>query len=152
VGSVPVLYLIAKELFSKSAGLLAIWMLVISQSLVLYMQVIRSESPAIFFSLVALLICVKLYREPSLKKQLLAGAAIGLSIASRYPIAALLVPLMAVNIKRFIEQNDRGEKLRVLKESFLALAMVVIVFGITTPYFFLDFKTFMKDMYIEKIA
>lgn len=149
---VPLVYLIARQIFSRRAGLIAICLFAISPLVVSYSQVIRSECPALFFSLVALYACIKLYAERSLKWQILASVAIGLGVSSRYPMLALLAIMLCTDAALVWLHRKEPERNKYILYAVLGTTLALVTFAMTTPYLFLDFETFKKDIIEEKAA
>jgi len=152
VSSLPLLYLIGRDVFSRTTGLLALWLFPISSLLLEYVQVIRSEGPALFFSILAIYLSLKLYNKPTLRLHVLTGAVIGLAVSSRYPMLALVVLFLLADLFHAWRETDFKLKRKYALFGAVGLATVVATFALTTPFFFLDFKTFLQDMSVERAA
>ncbi len=152
IACMPFVYLMARDIFSRRAGLIALCFLSISPLLVMYTQVIRSECPALFFSMVALYCTMKYYREPILKWQLLAAISIGLGASSRITMFALLPILLAASALVAWHNRNNENRNRNILNGVIGPISSVVTFAMTTPYFFIDFETFKRDMAVEKAA
>jgi hypothetical protein len=152
VACMPFVYLIARDIFSRRAGLIALCFFSISPLLVVYTQVIRSECPALFFSMVALYCSLRYFREPVIKWQLFAAAAIGLGASSRYTMFALLPVLLAVDALLVWQNRTSENRNKYIAHAVSGTALAFVTFALTTPFLFLDFEVFKRDMLYEKAA
>ena len=108
--SLPLIYLIGRRIFSERVGLIASWLSLLSPFAVDYAKTVRSDSAAVFFGLLAFWLCLRVYDRPSKRNQVAAGIAIGMAIATRYFMIALIPVLLAVNVMRFRQKTSRHEK------------------------------------------
>jgi asparagine N-glycosylation enzyme membrane subunit Stt3 len=91
--------------------------------------------------------CLRLYDRPTTGNQILAGFAIGLAIASRYFMVALIPVLLAVGGMILWRQISQADKLKATWVGIGAGVLAVAVgFAVTTPYFFLDFTTAWQEV------
>jgi hypothetical protein len=107
---------------------------------------VRTDSPALFFGLLSLWLCLKVLERPSILNQFLAGAAIGLSIASRYFMVALIPVLVAVDILIIWRQPSKALKDLPWIPMGTGLLSILLAFGISSPYFFLDNSIALKNI------
>lgn len=153
VGSIPVLYKIGREVFGRNAALMGIWMFPISQLLMIWGQVLRSDVSALFYSLLAIYFCIRSYKEPSYKFQTLTGVFIGLAVSSRWPSLALL-SVYAMTNAALIWKNRTLTKERLGSLALAGYGLVIagITFALTTPYVFITPEILMHDLAEEKAA
>lgn len=144
--SIPIIYLIGKKIFSKSTGIIGALYFIFVPTVVYYAQIVRTDTAAIFFGTLSLWMIIKIYENPSIKKQLLAGLFIGLSIASRYFMISLIPALCYVNLKN-INKSKRKRHLQIL--AIVGIVSILIVFILSTPYFVLDFHTALESIKTE---
>ncbi|MBI4319490.1 MAG: glycosyltransferase family 39 protein [Chloroflexi bacterium] len=97
VMSLPVVYLVGRRAFGERVGLIGASLTVFYPILVQYGQVVRTDTAATFFGLLGLWRCLILYDRLTPRNQVLAGLAIGLAIASRYFMVALIPVFVAVD-------------------------------------------------------
>jgi 4-amino-4-deoxy-L-arabinose transferase-like glycosyltransferase len=76
------------RVWNPRVGVAAGWILAVSPLVVFYAKLLRTDTAATFWGALALLLSLRLLDSSSLRRQFAAGAAIGLSIASRYFLAA----------------------------------------------------------------
>jgi hypothetical protein len=152
VCSLPLLYLIGRSIFGNRAALFALPFFSISPLLLEYVQVIRSEAPALFFSLLAIYLSLKLYKNPTLPLHILIGISIGLGVSSRFPMLALMALFLVVDLGYAFKASQLRLRLKYLCYAAIGLFTVVLTFAVTTPFLFLDFRTFLHDMAVERAA
>ncbi|CAN5346728.1 hypothetical protein BH10CYA1_BH10CYA1_16790 [soil metagenome] len=153
VGSIPVLYKIGKEVFGKNAALMGIWMFPISQLLMKWGQILRSDVSALFYSMVAIYFCIRSYKEPCYKFQTLTAIFIGLAVSSRWPSLAIFSVYVMTN-SALLWKNRRSAKdrLKILALTGYGFAIAGITFALTSPYVFLTPETLMQNLLEEKMA
>ena len=78
----------------------------------------------------------------------LAGAGIGFAIGFKYTAGLLLVPLLAAAAMR-LRADGRGT---VLRNAALGIAVMVVCFLITTPYFLLDLGEALDELRAQSYA
>lgn len=140
--SIPLVYLIGRRAFGVPVALLGAWLAWLAPVALENAQMVRTDSAGAFFGLLSLLMCLRLYERPSTRNQVLAGLAIGLSVATRYFMVVLVPVLIAVDALILWRHPPPREALRRLWLSMgLGLLMVPVAFSLATPYFFLDFRS-----------
>jgi hypothetical protein len=150
--SLPLLFAVGRRAFSTRVALAGTCLAALCPIAMTHAQLVRTDSAALAFGLLALWLCLRLEERPSLTLQLAAGAAIGLAIASRYFMLALLPVLFAIDLwhlRRAGAGTERGVSLRRAAAGLLA---VVAAFALVTPYFFLDLGTALVSLRIEARA
>jgi Dolichyl-phosphate-mannose-protein mannosyltransferase len=155
IASLVFVYLAGAQAFGERAGLVGAWLALLSPLALSYAQTVRTDSAAVFFGMLALWLCLRLYDRPTLRNQVLAGASIGLAIASRYFMVALVPILFAIDglvvwhqLGKSPAERQDGLK-RLGPAMMVGLLSVVAAFALTTPYFFLDFKEAVKSLAAE---
>lgn len=148
--SVPIIYQVGRRAFGEGVGLIGSWFSVLYPIAVAYAQMVRTDSAAVFFGVLSLWLCLRLYDRPTIGNQIVAGLAIGLSIATRYFMVALIPVLLAVDGLVLWQQASRPGR---LKANWLGigagLLTVGVAFALSTPYFFLDFATALENLASE---
>jgi hypothetical protein len=150
IACIPVIYGIAKAVFGKAAAICSIFMFAITPQLVALAQVVRSDCPALFFSLLAIYAILKLSQTSFFKFQIIAATAIGLAMSSRYSAASLLPLLLAANVKLILRAKGPQEASKAKALCVAGLVIAFLTFAATTPYLFLDFGTFKHNMTDER--
>jgi hypothetical protein len=136
VGAVPFVYLIGRRAFNRRVALAASALWVVLPFPVHHGRLVRTDSAAIFFGLVSLWLLLRLLDDPRTRWRLLAGLSVGLAVASRYFMAALVPCLLAVAV---LPHRQRPRE--ALRAGGVALGGVLAAFALSTPYFFLDWDT-----------
>jgi len=142
--SIPFIYLVGRNAFNARVGLLGTWLFILYPLVIYHNQYIRTDSAAIFWGMLSLWLCIRIYNNPSIWNQLFAGFSIGLSIASRYFMVSLIPVLLIVNGKLFFESAT--SKKNFLLSMLVGLLAVCLGFTLSTPYFFLDSNTAIADL------
>jgi hypothetical protein len=99
VGALPLLFLVGRRAFNTRIALMATAIWAVLPYPVHLGRIVRSDSAAVFFGLLALWLCLRLLEEPRTRWCVLAGLSVGLAIASRYFMVALVPCLVAAAIK-----------------------------------------------------
>jgi 4-amino-4-deoxy-L-arabinose transferase-like glycosyltransferase len=128
-GSAVVLFLIGRRLFDPRRAFFAAMMLPTSLLGILCGRLILTDSALLFFSLVAVFFLLDVLGETrDVQSAGLAGAALGLGILTKGPVAALVPGLFAIGHSLGRRRLDRGARKGLLLASAVALA-------ISTPWF-----------------
>jgi 4-amino-4-deoxy-L-arabinose transferase-like glycosyltransferase len=147
VMSVPLVYKLGVKTFGERVGLMGAWLSVLSPLAVVHARIVRTDSPAVFYGLLSLWLCIRLFDRPGIGRQVLAGLAIGLAVATRYFMIALTVVLLAVD--GLLIWRRRSSIGRCVLSVLMGLVAVILGFALSTPYFFLDFGTAMQNLRVE---
>ena len=147
VMTIPFIYLVGREAFGASVGVMAAWLFAICPLVIFYAQIVRSDSAAVFFGALSLWRILKTYQHPSARNHLWAGLAIGLGISSRYFMASLVPLLIAVDCVLLYRTTETRRK--ILTASCVGILSVVAAFALSTPYLFLDFQTARRNLQRE---
>jgi 4-amino-4-deoxy-L-arabinose transferase-like glycosyltransferase len=150
LASLPLLFAIGRRVFGDLVALLATGLWALVPLGVQYGQVTRTDAIGLYFALLTIWACLRALDQPSAARFVVAGAAAGLGVASRYFLAALAVLLcttwwFAVHRSGVGGTRHAGRSLR---PSLLAgaLGTMVATFMITTPYFLLDWRDALSSM------
>lgn len=150
VMSVVVVYLAGRRAFGQRVALVGSALWVCYPLAVAHAQMVRSDSAAVFFGMLALWLCLRLYERPTVGNHVMTGVAIGLGVATRYFMVSLVPVLLAVDALVLWRGDSRAARLRSLwPAAALGLLAVVAAFAISTPYFFRDFATAVNDLRFE---
>src|SRR5204862_5514537 len=104
-------------------------------------RMVRTDSAAVFFGLLSLWLCLRLFDEPRIRSCVLAGLSVGLAVSSRYFMVALVPVLIAASVVPYRQTPGRA-----LRSAGVAVASVAAGFAATTPYFFLDWHTALDSL------
>ena len=142
----PLVHRIGQRTLGDRAGLLAAWLIAISPLLVAHAQLVRPDTASFLFGMVALWACLRLLDEPSWRRQLLAGGAVGLAVASKYSLLALVPGLLVADglILRSAPRRDGA-----WIGAALGLLAVPMAFVLVTPYFLIELPTALANIRYE---
>jgi len=144
VTALVLVFVLGRAAFDASVGLLAAWFAFLSPLAVESAQIARTDSAGMFFTALALCLCLRLVDRPGVGRSVVAGAAIGLGVASRYFLMTLVPVLLAAQIAALQRQpDDRGSVLRGVGAGLLA---VPAAFLVSTPFFLLDLPLVQRDL------
>ena len=147
VFSIPFIYLVGCEVFGTLVGLMGAWLFALCPLAVVYSQITRTDSAAVFFGMLSLWRILKTYKDPSARNHVWAGLAIGLSIATRYLMVALIPVLIAADGALFFQAGETRKKM--IAATCAGLICIGAAFALSTPYFFLDFRAAKRSLHQE---
>ncbi len=149
--SLPLIYLLGREVFNLETGVTGALFFSFYSLIVFYSRMVRTDSAALFFVLLALWRLTQVYRKPTSLNYLLAGVFTGLSIASRY-FMVILVPVFAVvHTAIFLRQKDKKSFIKpFIVYTAIGFGAIAVAFILSTPYFFVSFDTLMADIALER--
>lgn len=152
VATVPAVFLLARSLFDDTVALLAAGLAPITPVVIWHAQIVRTDSPATFFCVVALYRTVRVVGDPGWKNQLLAGGCIGLGVASRYFVVALVPVLLSANAlacgRTHALSSLRGSE-RFASGAIIGLAAACIAFAVAAPFAILDLPATVESLKVE---
>jgi 4-amino-4-deoxy-L-arabinose transferase-like glycosyltransferase len=146
--SLPLIYVLGKRAFNSVTGVGGALLFLFYPLVVLHSQMVRTDSATVFWGTLSLWLCLRLLDRPSLGRQVLAGSAIGLAIATKYYMAGLVPVLLAVEGMIFLRMPSLPVRQR-LVPMIVGLAVIPLTFTVSTPYFFLDFSTTVANLQHE---
>jgi dolichyl-phosphate-mannose-protein mannosyltransferase len=144
--SLPLVYRLGCSTFDASVGLLAAWFSSLSTVAIDHAQMARTDSSAVFFGALSLWLCCQVYDRPGLGMQMAAGVSIGLAIASRYFMIALLPVLLAVDMALLRSVRSRPAHDPIWTGVVAGFASTLLAFVVSTPYLLLDRATALHDL------
>ncbi len=148
VATVPLLFLLARRAFDDVTALVAAFCWALVPLAVSYGSIVRTDAAGACFGLLSLWLCLVALDDPRPRHFALAGAAIGLAVASRYFMVALVPVLVAVWL--IARSRDR---VRVTPRALLiGLGAAFGLFVITTPFFFIDWHAVSRSLEAETVG
>ncbi|MGB3218548.1 MAG: glycosyltransferase family 39 protein [Anaerolineae bacterium] len=143
-GAVMLVYLVGRQLFgSRRVGLLAALLLAISPTNVTHSRYITPDTFVVFFAVFSLWAAVRVYQRGRTRDYVLAGVMAGLTAATKYNGALILICIVATH---FLRAGWRGWRDRRL---YLAIAASALAFAFATPFAIFDPAKFMADLSLE---
>jgi hypothetical protein len=147
--SIPLVYLIGRCAFTEQVAVAAALLSAVYPTAV-FDKVVRTDGASLFFGLLGLWLCLRLFERPSVRNQLLAGVAIGLAIGTKYPLGTLVAVLVAVDAAIVWSlRSCAGMVQPALLGCAVGFAGVALGFAGSTPYFFLDHAAALRTLNVE---
>ncbi len=132
IGSIILVYIIAKRIFGSKTGLLSALFLGVSFMHSMHSQFIRMDVIATFFILLSVLYSLSIIEKQDLKSYILAGLFAGMSIASKYTSGLTIFPIFVAHFL-IKSKNLRKGNLSFLKENLIIIPLAIL--GITLCIF-----------------
>jgi hypothetical protein len=131
-----VLFLLGRAVFDTRTALVGTLFAGFCPTIVEYAQQLRTDAPAMFFGVLHLLLCVRLMQRPGWGSAMLAGASLGLGLATRVMMGAV-APVLLVTYAVSWWRDGRAARLSIWQVA-AGLACVPLAFAVATPYAVLD--------------
>src|SRR5207302_794744 len=147
-GILVVIYSIARSISSPKVALNAILVIAVNPLQIKQAQLINVDTPLAFFTCLAVLSILRVYKTGSRKWYLLSGLSIGLAAACKYTGALLLPVLLFSHVLRSYSIPRAIGSLRGLY-LMAALALSGLVFILFNPFILLNFGEFLRGFSFE---
>jgi 4-amino-4-deoxy-L-arabinose transferase-like glycosyltransferase len=144
--TICVVFVFAARAFNMIIAMLAVAFFVLNPLTLYYVHFVRTDIAATFFGTVSLALLVRLVDRSSLRNQVLAGAAIGFGIGTRYFMGVLIPVLLFVDLLLVLADRQRIRRRSWWLESAAGGLAVVIAFAISSPFFFVHFRDALQDI------
>ncbi|HUL42891.1 MAG TPA: glycosyltransferase family 39 protein [Bacteroidota bacterium] len=148
-GTIGAAFVLVRKLSNKPTALIAAILVAINPLLIREAHLIQVDTPLTFFSVLATIFLVNVYRTGEIRWYFLAGIATGLAASSKYTGAVILLALVAVHMMRYGSLRRAFRSLLELK-LYAGIAAAGIVFFILNPYVLLDFREFYDGFSFEE--
>ena len=123
--------------WSEWHGVLAAGLLAVLPSAVRESHFVLTDTPLTFFTTLTLLLSLRALEEPGLARFVLAGAAVGLASATKYPgVLSVVMPIAVASLVA----APAGVR---LSRIAAVLVSCVAAFALAAPYTFLDLPAFL---------
>ena len=130
-------FLCARRFWGARVALVAAAMLTFAFLPVVYSRIAVTDVGTFLPVAIALYGALRVYEDGRLVHYLIAGAGIGLATGFKYTAALVLLPLVvAAGVRFWRDRETTWHKRLDLRYLVAAAAVAVIVFAITTPFFF----------------
>ena len=143
--TIPVTYLIGKELSSKKAGLIAALFIALAYYPVLYSHLGIISTTMVCLTLLSFYFAMKMYQTGRFKYYFEASIIGGLAIAAKYNAAIIIIPIFLAHLFLFLK-NDYAFNKKFYMKAIIIILFVLIGFFIGCPYSLLNFEKFTKDI------
>ncbi len=141
LGTVILVYYIAQRMYSRKVGLLSSLFLAFTLLHVKYSRLIRPDVPMTFFITLSFLCIYLIYERGKTRDYLLATIFAGLSIATKYTGALLIVPIFLAHLFRGLKEKKTLFRIFLSRRVLLILVFSAVGFFIAFPYGLLRFSS-----------
>ncbi len=140
LANVFLLYLLTKKLLNnRTIALIAALLLTFNYKHVINSHIGLPDIYNAFFVLLTYFLVFNLWKKPSTKNYILAGLVVGLSFSVKYQIFAVF-PLLLTHLYLSINKFRINFRKLFNPAFFLSLAVIPVVFVLSSPYFFIHFN------------
>ncbi|UCG50805.1 MAG: glycosyltransferase family 39 protein [Candidatus Latescibacterota bacterium] len=146
VGTVWLTWLVGWRIAGRWAGIAGAALMAVNVFHVSRSQMIEVDLPLTFFVVLALWFLLRQTERRSLMIYLLAGAAVGFAVSTKYTGAILLYPLFVAHLLAI--RKDRGDPN--WSCPVLSVCVAAGVFVLTSPFVVLDAGTFFEHIGAER--
>ena len=153
VGTVFMVFLLGRKMFSPRVGLLAAAFTALAVIHIQSSHFYRPETFSVFFLMASFWALVRMVERGRLKDSLLLGALVGLAMAPKVSVLPLVLPLGLAYLWRVLDSSGGRWSAITLEKiqgpfvhAYAAGAVALAVFFVLTPYAFLDFNSFVGDL------
>ncbi len=153
VGSIFMVFVLGRRMFSPGVGLLAAAFTAIAVIHVQNSHFYRPETFSVFFTLAAFWAMLRMLEKKRLRDSALLGLMVGLALAPKVNVLPLVLPLALAYWYRLADSVDgRWSQITpaalrpVLGHAAAAVLVAAAVFFVTTPYALLDAGAFVGDV------
>jgi len=158
IGTLILLYLLAKKLFNQTISLLASFFYTISVFSIQAAHFYAVDTLLTFFITLTLYQLIRFYEKPSIKNSLLTGIFFGLSLATKISAIPLIIAIIAAVaadfLLLFIKQPHKPHVWlphlprflkRLIFDGIIIAISTIITFAILQPYAIIDFQEFWRQ-------
>ena len=149
LAGIYIAYLTGRMIGGGGMGVLAAWFIFLSPMIMNYASLVRTDSASLFFTLAAVYMFFRLCSFQRLVDHLLAGATVGLAIATKYSLGPLVFVLMAVELVLIIKDSRITSAGKTVKNALFGLTAVPVAFLLATPYFLFELETVLENLRSE---
>ena len=153
VGTVLMVFVLGRRLYSRNAGLLAAGLTALAVIHVQHSHFYRPETFTVLLTLASIWATLRMVEKRRLRDSALLGLMLGLALSPKVNVLPLLAPLAIGYAYRVLDEAegrwggitpDMVQK--IAGHALLAGAVALAVFFVTTPYAFIDVGTFLGDV------
>lgn len=145
-GTVLLVYLTGKRLYSAIAGLAASFLIAVLPLHLLHSHYATVDVPVTFLITLSFFFSASILGKRTLKYYLLAGGAAGLAAATKYNGIFTIFPFLAAHFLRE-RGGEKGIGRRIGDPYLLfGLSMAMLTFVVATPYSIIELSRFLQDL------
>ena len=156
VGSVLMVFVLGRRLYSRNVGLLAAGLTALAVIHVQHSHFYRPETFTVLLTLTVIWATLRMVEKRRLRDSALLGLMLGIALAPKVNVLPLLAPLALGYAYRVVDEAEgrwdgvTPEVLqRIAGHALLAGAVALAVFFVTTPYAFIDIGAFVGDVMLQ---
>jgi len=149
MGSIVIVYLIARFLWGKTSSLFAALFLGVSLCAVDHSQIITSYGVGVFMGLVAFYYFVRLHFDGRPAHYILSGLFFGLAVSSNYVMGLMILAFFAAHFPPAPGGSCAGSTRSFVKTAALMAifaACALVSFFVASPYALLDYQQFLGEI------
>ncbi len=144
-GTVVLVYLIGKKLFSKEVGLIAAFLLTFDFKTVANSHIGLPDTYNSFFLILAVLTAINLWKKPNSRNYLISGLCAGLSFATKYQFLGLF-PYLVIHFYLSFEKRKFDLRKFFNLYFFAGCLVIPLIFLVTNPYLFIHLPKALRDI------
>lgn len=137
------------HVWNARVGIAAGWFFAVSPLTVFYAKLLRTDTAATFWGVLALWLTLRLLDAPSMRRQIAAGVAVGLSIASRYFLAVTAFALAAVDLILILHRNREERSASLWWGIAFGMLAIPIAFLVANPALPFHWQQALRDLTSE---
>jgi 4-amino-4-deoxy-L-arabinose transferase-like glycosyltransferase len=143
VGTVLVTALVARELYGRTAAVVAGLLMALCSIHVRQSPLAAVDVPMAFWFAAAIWACVRVYHDGARSTYLLAGGLVGLATATKYPGVLAGAAVVAAHVMARRSWMDH--------RIWLASLALIGLFFLASPYTFFDYRVFLQHFQRESL-
>ena len=140
VGTVLLLYLIGKSMYSRKVGLISSLFLCFTSFHVGLSRQIRPDAPMAFFIMLSFLFVYLIYEEGKLKHYSLAAIFAGFSIATKWTGAVLVLPIFLAHLLGGLKRKKGAVGILLNRKLLILFLFIILGFFLAAPRGLLNFS------------
>ena len=152
--SILMVFLIARRCFNKPTALIAAIFLAVSPMHITHSRIIRTDITASFFILLAVYFMIRFVDTGRLYAIIISGLSAGISTATKYPSAAIMLPLLIFLYLYAPGKTDSGNApsrnmVRGMRNYFRLIVLVAacaVGFIISSPFTIIDYQQTLAEL------
>ncbi len=154
VGSIGLIYLLGRRVFSPAVGLIAALLLALHTTHIQYTPIVIADIPSLFFILITAWLALGIYENGRWRDYLFCGASIALVMSFKYNAFSAMF-LISAHLLRYFPDGWRHLKENLAsalkdKRLWVSLALAGGLFVALSPYVILNFDKFNEHLTFEK--
>jgi hypothetical protein len=142
--TVAFVYATGSRLYDRRVGLIAAALMAVAFLPVFYAHLALNDVPALFALMVSVYGSAGILKQGRLRDYLIAGAGLGVAVATKYTAGIAFLPLMTAAVFDLV--RSRGNQRRAFGSLVAAGLVAVAAFVVANPHALLSFSEFWSDV------